>query len=318
MVIASRIAIGLMLFSAAAQVSLVNNVRASIGLHNLASADRQVRAYQQQMGATPELAAAFSWLARGALDAKNLDQAEAYATEARKLALGFLSNPKSNHKLDSDPWLPTAVGASIEVHAQAMAARGERPEAIAFLRDQAKQFASTSIGERIRKNINLLTLEGKPAPALEASEWLGPKPPSLASLHGHAVLLFFWAHWCSDCKAEAAILANVKKTFGGRGLVLIGPTRLYGYVAGGEDAAPAVEKRYIQQVRGQYYANLLDMPAPLSAANLLNYGASTTPTLVLIDGAGMVRYYHPGAASEAELSDRIRSILTKYSHSELP
>jgi thiol-disulfide isomerase/thioredoxin len=309
--IASRIAISVLLFSAAAQISLVNNVRALIGLHNLAAADRQARAYQRQVGATPELAAAFSWLGRGALDAQDLDQADAYATEARKLAMGFLSNLKSNRKLDSDPWLPTALGASIEVHAQALAGRGERPEAIAFLRDQARQFASTSIGERIRKNINLLTLEGKPAPALEANEWLGPKPPSLAALRGHAVLLFFWAHWCSDCKAEAAILADVKKTFRGRGLVLIGPTRLYGYVAGGEDASPAVEKRYIQQVRDQYYANLSDMPAPLSAANLLNYGASTTPTLVLIDGAGMVRYYHPGGVSEAELSGRIQSILTK-------
>ena len=123
------------------------------------------------------------------------------------------------------------------------------------------------------------------------------------------MLLFFWAHWCSDCKAEVAILANVKKTFGSHGLALIGPTRLYGYVAGGQDASPAVEKRYIQQIRGQYYAGLSDMPAPLSAANLLNYGASTTPTLVLIDGAGIVRYYHPGAVSEAELSTRIRSVL---------
>src|SRR5471032_3221984 len=104
--IASGIAIGLLLFSAADQISLVNNVRASIGLHNLAAADRQARAYQQQMGATPELAAAFSWLARGALDANNLDQADAYATEARKLAKGFLGDSNSKRKLDSDPWLP--------------------------------------------------------------------------------------------------------------------------------------------------------------------------------------------------------------------
>ncbi len=309
--IAGRIAISLLLFPAAAQVSLVNNVRALIGLHNLPAADKQARAYQQQVGATPELAAAFSWLARGALDNNKLDQADAYADEARKLAIGFLGNPQNNRKLDSDAWLPIALGASIEVHAQALAARGERPEAIAFLRDQMRQFASTSIGERIRKNINLLTLEGKPAPVLEINEWLGPKPPSLASLRGRAVLLFFWAHWCSDCKAQEPVLVNVKKRFGGAGLVLIGPTRLYGYVAGGEEAPPAVEKRYIQKVRDQYYADLSDMPAPLSAANLLNYGASTTPTLVLIDAAGIVRYYHPGAVSEAELSVRIRSVLKK-------
>ena len=39
-------------------------------------------------------------------------------------------------KLDDDPWLPTAQGAAIEVHAQVLAARGERPEAIEYLRAQ--------------------------------------------------------------------------------------------------------------------------------------------------------------------------------------
>jgi len=308
----AAVAASLLVFSAAAQVGLVNgglvnNVRALIGVQKLAAADQEARAYQSRIGATPELAAALSWLARGALDARNFDQADAYANEARDIALGFLKN----RKLDRDPWLPTALGASIEVHAQAMAARGERPEAVAFLREQLKRFAATSLTERIRKNINLLNLEGKPAPPLEAPEWLGPKPPTLASLHGHPVLLFFWAHWCPDCKAEVAILANLKKTFAPQGLVVLGPTRYYGYVAGGADAPRVVEKRYIEQVRSQFYTALSDMPAPLSAANLVAYGASTTPTLVLIDGTGLVRYYHPGAASEPELSARIRAILKK-------
>ena len=207
-------------------------------------------------------------------------------------------------KLDDDPWLPTAAGAAIEVHAQVLAARGERPEAIDYLQGQLKQFAGTSLPERIRKNINLLGLEGKPAPPLDlsAAQWLGAKPPSLAALRGHPILLFFWAHWCGDCKAEVAILANIQRTFAPQGLVVIGPTRLYGYVAGGEDAPADKEKRYIEEVRRRYYAALPGMPVPLSAANFISYGASSTPTLVLIDRAGVVRYYHPGAVPEAELS----------------
>ena len=51
------------------------------------------------------------------------------------------------------------------------------------------------------------------------------------------------------------------------------------------------------------------MPVPLSANNFIAYGASSTPTLVLIDRGGIVRYYHPGAASEAELTARIRALL---------
>jgi len=285
-------------------VSLVNDVRGLIAQHDFACAERAVRAYRDQTGATSELAAALSWLARGALDAKRFDQAESYASETRTLALELLGT----RQLDGDRWLPTALGASIEVHAQALAARGERLEAISFLREQLALFGATSLDERIRKNMNLLTLEGKPAPPLEASDWLGPKPASLAALRGHPVLLFFWAHWCPDCKAEAPVLAALKNTYGPQGLVLLGPTRLYGYVAGGEEAAPAAEKQYIEQVRRRYYAALADMPAPLSAANFVTYGASTTPTLILIDRAGVVRFYHPGAVSEAELSARIQAI----------
>jgi hypothetical protein len=51
--------------------------------------------------------------------------------------------------------------------------------------------------------------------------------------------------------------------------------------------------------------------APLSAANFVAYGSSTTPTLVLIDAAGIVRMYHPGALSESDLSARIQTILKK-------
>jgi thiol-disulfide isomerase/thioredoxin len=282
-------------------------VRRSIAQHDLPGAERVARAWQARNPASPELAAALSFLARAALDARTLDRADAFAAEAGKMASRFLMG----QKLDDDPWLPTAEGAAIEVHAQVLAARGERSEAIDYLQTQLKQFAATSLPERIRKNINLLNLEGKPAPPLDlsAAQWLGAQPPSLASLRGHPILLFFWAHWCGDCKAEVAIIANIRRTFVSQGLVVISPTRLYGYVAGGEDAPADKEKHYIEEVRRRYYAALPDMPVPLSAANFIHYGASTTPTLVLIDRAGVVRYYHPGAATEADLSARIRALL---------
>jgi thiol-disulfide isomerase/thioredoxin len=287
--------------------SLVNDVRGSLAHHDAAAAERAVRAYQAQSGATAEFAAALSWLARGALDSKDYDQADAYAAETRKTALELLRT----RKLDADTWLPTALGASIEVHAQVLRARGEVPEALAFLRGEIRAYGATSMGERIRKNINLIDLEGKPAPPLDERAWLGPRPDSLASLRGRPVLLFFWAHWCPDCKAEAPVIAKLWKTYGPRGLAVIGPTKYYGYTARGEDAAPAAERPYIERVRQQYYAALAEMPVPISAENFARYGASTTPTLVLIDAAGMVRFYHPGSAPEADLAGRIEALLRK-------
>jgi len=288
-------------------VSLVNDVRTLLAQHDLAAAERTARSYQRLAGPTPELAAALSWIARGAFDQQELNSADAHASEARDMTIQLLRT----RKLDTDPWLPTALGASIEVHALVLAARGERPEAVAYLNQQLALYRSGSIGERIRKNINLLNMEGKPAPALEVSEWLGVKPSTLAALRGHPVLLFFWAHWCPDCKAEGPILASLLKRYGPKGLVLVGPTKLYGYVAGGEDAAPVTEKRYIQQVRQQFYPELAAMPIPLGENNFLAYGASTTPTLVLIDAAGVVRYYHPGAVAEPELLARVQKVVGK-------
>src|ERR1700733_7150534 len=287
--------------------TMVDTVRGYLAQHNFDAAERQVREYRTHSGVTPELAEAVSWIARGQLDAKNFPRAEAYAAETRKLSEALLQK----RKLDAEPVLPIALGASIEVHAQALAAQGARSEAVAFLRDQLRLFAGTSIVERIRKNVNLLSLEGKPAPELDVSEWLGSKPPSLASLRGHPVLLFFWAHWCSDCKGEAPLIADLQRIYGPKGLVVIGPTKRYGYAANGEDATPAVEKPYIEKVRLQFYGMLPNMPAPLSAANFQAYGASTVPTIVLVDSAGIVRLYHPGVMPEGELSERIQAVLRK-------
>ena len=136
-----RVKITLPLFAAlcallapAQQVSIINAVRGLIAQHDLPGAERVARTWQARNPPSPELAAALSWLARGNLEAKNLDQADAFAAEAGKMASRFLIG----QKLDDDPWLPTAVGASIEIHAQVLAARGERAEAIDYLRSPAQ------------------------------------------------------------------------------------------------------------------------------------------------------------------------------------
>ena len=118
---------------------------------------------------------AVSWLGRGSLAAKSYDNAYKYAEQARELSLEQLKR----RKLDAETHLPLALGASIEVQAHVLAAKGERGEAVAFLRRELDTYRSTSIRTRIQKNLHLLSLEGKPAPGLETKTWLGPKPVRL-------------------------------------------------------------------------------------------------------------------------------------------
>jgi thiol-disulfide isomerase/thioredoxin len=287
---------------AASQIT--EDVRDALDAHNFARAERAIQVDRAKNGVTPELLDALSWLARGELDAKQYDEADRYAEETRKLAVKALAK----RKMDDERRLPLALGAAIEVHAQVLAARGERVAAVAFLRQQLVAYRTTSIAARIQKNINLLRLEGKPAPPLDETQWLGPNPPTLAELKGRPVLLFFWAHWCGDCKAEMPVLARLAADFKSTGLALIGPSQHYGFIAGGDEAPRDLETRYIDMVRQQYYAPLAAMSVPLSEQNFINYGASTTPTLVLIDRQGIVRLYHPGAMPYAQLAAKLSEI----------
>jgi thiol-disulfide isomerase/thioredoxin len=261
---------------------------------------------RQSMGTTPQYIEALSWLGRGYLNAKDFNAADQNAAEVRRLCLEQLTH----RKLDAEPALPLALGASIEIHATVAAAQGRRDESVVFLREEAKRWYATSIRARIQKNLNLLTLEGKPAPPLELTHAVtNRKLETLAQHRGHPVLLFFWAHWCSDCKNEIAIISRLEQQYGSRGLAVIAPTQHYGYVAGGQDATPAVETNYIKSVYAQYYAGLGNVEAPLSEENFASYGVSTTPTIVLIDARGIVRLYNPGTISYDQLAARVESVL---------
>jgi thiol-disulfide isomerase/thioredoxin len=284
---------------------LVTYVRAAIARNDFAAGDSFVAQYKAKLGVTPEMIEAVSWLGRGALAAGQLDRAGAYAAEAHKLALAQLTR----RKLDAEPLLPQALGASIEVEARVMDARGQRGEAVNFLRREIKTYWATSIRARIQKNIHELSLEGKPAPPLDVSKWLGPKPATLEQLRGKPLVLFFWAHWCADCKQEIPLLSRLSAEYAAKGLLVVGPTQHYGYVAGGVEASPQSETAYIDAVRRAYYSTLSGMSAPLSEENFQNYGVSSTPTLVMVDRKGIVRVYHPGAMSYPELIAGVMRIL---------
>jgi thiol-disulfide isomerase/thioredoxin len=303
------VAIFLCVGALTAQSDLVGDVRAQLQQNSFSAAESELNSYKSQHGVTPEYLEGLSWMARGAAGARQWDQAIGYASETRTLAEQELATGK--RKLDAEPHLPLALGAAYEVLAQATAEKGQHAKAVTLLRSALTRYGNTSIRARLQKNLNLLSLVGQPAPPLQETQYLGPKPPTLASLKGSPVLLFFWAHWCGDCKAEVPVIARLRQEFAPEGLVVIGPTQLYGYAAQGADAAPEEERAYIESVRARYYSSLQDMPVPLSKQNFSAYGASTTPTLVVLNRAGQVAMYHPGALSYDELRSAVQKAVAR-------
>jgi thiol-disulfide isomerase/thioredoxin len=293
----------LLLITTSLPAAIVADVRAHLNKGDFGAAESTLAQYKSASGVTGEYVEAYSWLGRAALALKQYERATTYADAARILSLDLLKK----RKLDDERHLPIGFGASMEVQAQVMAATGRRSEAVSFLTQELKTWRATTIRTRIQKNIHLLSLEGQTAPALEIAEWLGAQPQSLASLKGKPVILFFWAHWCGDCKQQGPILARLRKE--NPGLVILMPTQRYGYGKGGADLSPANELKYIDQVRKDFYGELTDLAAPVSEENFKAWGSSTTPTLVLIGKDGKVRLYHPGRMTYEQLAPLVKDLI---------
>jgi len=255
---------------------------------------------------TPEWLAAVSWMARGASFAERWDLAEQYASEAYEGSLELMKE----RPLDAERFLPTALGAGIEVLGHTYDAQGDRGRAVTFLGAARQEFAGTSIETRIQKNFLLVSLEGESFPALEVDDYLGSvEPPTPDDLQGKVVLFFFWAHWCPDCKRQEPVLRTLHDEYSDQGLVIVGPTQLYGFVSRGQNATPEQELEYLN---GDYTAQFPIPPfmsVPISTNNFLNFGVSTTPTLVLVDRDGLVQRYNPGDLSHEELAALIEPLL---------
>jgi cytochrome c biogenesis protein CcmG/thiol:disulfide interchange protein DsbE len=289
--------------SASAFADIIEDVRIQLASGNFAGAESELNSYKAQRGVTAEYLEALSWMARGALSKQHYTQAENLARQTRTLAVQQLKT----RKLDAEPHLPMALGAAFEVQAQALAAEGKKPQAALLLRNALASYGNTSIAARLHKNLNLLSFVGRQAPPIKSPEYLGMPPASMAQLKGNPLLLFFWAHWCVDCKGEAPILSRLRSEF--PTLMMLAPTQRYGYAARGEDATPQAELAYINGVWQQYYAALQGISVPVSSENFNVYGASTTPTIVLVDRSGKIAFYHPGALPYDELRTAIEKVV---------
>ena len=278
---------------------LTRGIRAKLSAGDLRTGEALVEDWRAAHGEDAEYLDGLGWLARGALLLGDRERALDQARELRRRI------PAENAET------LTALGAAIEVEGRVILARDGRGAALAFWAEELAIARDPALRARISKNVDLITLEGSPAPAIDFADTLGPNPGSLAALSGRPLLLFFWAHWCGDCKAQAPAIARLAAKYAPRGLAVVAPTRYYGTAKGDAPAAPADERRRIGEVLLESYAGFESIPVPISEAAMTRYGASATPTLALVDRRGIVRLYTPTRMSERELERRIEELLAE-------
>lgn len=283
---------------------IVADVRAAMAAGGLVQGEQTLTRYRAAHGDTADAIEARSWLARGALAAAQFDEANRFAKTTRELADASLATAAADRRRQ----LLGAIESSIEVLAAVLVEQGARSDAVHLLLDELAAHRGTPIEHGIEDNVRLMSLEGREAPPLEAGVSLGPRPKTVSGTR-QPQLLFFWAHWCQDCKAESPMIARLIEKYRPQGLTMVAPTRRYGYVETGRSASPEKELRHLAAVRDAFYPFLKRSWVPISEANHRAYGVAAIPMHVLVDRDGIVRLYRPGRMNEADLDQAIRSVL---------
>ncbi|HXI19986.1 MAG TPA: TlpA disulfide reductase family protein, partial [Gemmatimonadales bacterium] len=119
----------------------------------------------------------------------------------------------------------------------------------------------------------------------------------LADLRGRAVVVNFWASWCTPCRTEIPDLMTVYREHADRGLAVLAVN-----LTDQERRDDIV--RFVEGT-GMPFPVLLDERGTIRQ----RYGLIAVPTTVFIDRSGVVRGIHPGPISRQALEDGLETIL---------
>lgn len=276
--------------------SPVSGIRNKISADDLLSAESILEVHKAKYGEDGPWLNGYGWLARGALLLGETDKAKRYADDVRAIC-GKKIAAGADFEKDHD--LEIALGAAIEVQAQLIEKSRGAKAACDYVRGELTRLNSAPVAfrSRLNKRIDMMSMVGQTAPELVVDDWLGEKPQTLAALKGKPVLMFLWAEWCGDCKAQAAALASVRKRHGSDGLQVVALTRYYEK----GDSLRTVEKARVDSVWKAVYGEVGTVPIVFSTASMERYGGSSTPTFVFVDRSGVVRRYTATRLTEDEL-----------------
>jgi thiol-disulfide isomerase/thioredoxin len=126
----------------------------------------------------------------------------------------------------------------------------------------------------------------------------GTVPASMAALHGHVVVLDFWATWCGPCRVVMPKLSALQQRYGAQGLRVVGLST--------EDADDVAA--FAQRMAVAY-----PIAVDTQSETTRDYGVSSLPTLIVVDKRGVVRDvsvgYDPG--EDAQLDAKLRALLAE-------
>lgn len=190
--------------------------------------------------------------------------------------------------------------------------KGNTEEAKMILEQGISNLKEAGQTKSLESTMQLMNLIGEPAPELFAETWLNSRPLKLKDLRGKAVVIDFWATWCSPCRAVIPSLVETYEQHKSGGLVVLGYTRLYGSYRDDQKRLGPVEPKDEIRLTGEFLKRF-KMTYPVAIAHnkdgFDDYFVNGIPTLVFIDKQGIVKGFKIGSGNEQYVAEQIRKLL---------
>ncbi len=150
-------------------------------------------------------------------------------------------------------------------------------------------------------------LKGKPAPEFTLENLDGQKV-SLASYRGKAVLINFWATWCTPCMIETPWLIELQNKYAKQGFEVLGVS------SQGDDATPKDTAEWNQDkqaIEKFVHQEAIPYPVLLGGDSISQPygGVEDLPTSFYVNRKGIVVAAQMGLTSESDMAANIRKAL---------
>ena len=133
---------------------------------------------------------------------------------------------------------------------------------------------------------------------------LGGKSIKLSDLHGHPVVINFWATWCPPCRQEVPALQAAYQRYQASGVVLLGLDLR-------EDASTV--QKFVAPY-GVTYPLLLDQSGAIAS----QYQVAGIPTTIVVDSDGVIRARHVGPMTEDQFAQYIDPLIASQPSTPTP
>jgi cytochrome c biogenesis protein CcmG/thiol:disulfide interchange protein DsbE len=146
---------------------------------------------------------------------------------------------------------------------------------------------------------------GKPAPAFTLED-LGGKKVSLADYKGKALMINFWATWCTPCRIETPWLIELRNQYAAQGFEVLGISA--------DDIDHGDPERLIEEKQGiARFVRKMQIPYPVlidgDSISQPYGGLDVLPTSFFVDRNGNLVAEQVGVTSKDEIEGNIKKAM---------